>query len=185
MRIFLSALLFVVFMSGISGYYALYTPKFQRPKDTYTYPVEYLQKFESIETRLDQKNNLDELLTLCNEMILTSSDKKVVAKAYFLSSKIKVFQNNLEGAKKDLLYAKEIDFETFKKRATYSFVRSLREFTQYESELFSKRKKLYMEDLKPSIYYVFGLIIFIFLTLFIKTLISLSPQKHYKDNVCN
>lgn len=180
MRLFLTSLIFVFLFSAISGYFALYLPKFSRPKDTYTYPVEYITKFTDIEEKIRTKINLDKALLTCNDIILSSDDKKVVAKAYYLSSKIKHLQNNIKDAKKDLLYAKEIDFETFSKRATYSFVKSLREFTLYESELFSQKKKLYIEDLKPSIYYVSGLIFFIFLTLFFRTL-SLIRKSERKE----
>lgn len=153
MRLFLLSFTLVALLSAISGYIALYTPKFSRPSNVYTYPQEYLKIFTDIEAATKQ-NRVNEALDLCNDAIANAPDQKVVAKAYFLRSKVYKQSNDIENAKKDILYAKEIDFETFSTKAAYSFIKSLRELTLYESELFSNRKKDFREDLKPSLYYI-------------------------------
>lgn len=169
--------MFLVFMlSGISGYLALYTPKFSRPSNAYTYPQEYLKVFEQIEAVTKEKH-FNEAIVLCNEAITTSTEQKVVAKSYYLRSKAYYQLNDFENAKKDVLYAKEIDFETFSAKATYSFVKSLREFALYESELFSNRKKNYEDELKPSAYYAIALIVFSAFIFIFKAILSFKKKK--------
>lgn len=153
MRLFLLSFTLVALLSAISGYIALYTPKFSRPSNVYTYPQEYLKVFSDIETAT-KENRVNDAIDLCNDAIASAPDQKVVAKAYFLRSKAYKHSNDIENAKKDVLYAKEIDFETFSTKAAYSFIKSLRELALYESELFSNRKKDFREDLKPSLYYI-------------------------------
>ena len=153
MKLFLLSFALVTLLSSISGYIALYTPKFARPSNVYTYPQEYLKIFADIEVAT-LNNRVNEAIDLCNDAIATAPDQKVVAKAYFLRSKAYKQSNDIENAKKDILYAKEIDFETFSNKAAYSFIKSLRELALYESELFSNKKKDFREDLKPSLYYM-------------------------------
>lgn len=168
MRFFLLSFSCVVLLSGLSGYYALYTPKFSRPSNVYVYPNEYLKAFDQIELAIIEKR-YDEALLLCNEAILSATDKRVVAKSYFLRSKIYYKNQDIENAKKDLLYAKEIDFETFSSKAAYSFIKSLRELQLYESELFSGAKKDLKKELIYSIYYGVVLICLISLIILLKT----------------
>ena len=59
----------------------------------------------------------------------------------------------MEDAKKDLLYAKEIDFNTFSTKAAYSFIKSLRELQLYESELFSGARTDIKKEMIYSVYY--------------------------------
>lgn len=167
MKLFFMSLFLVSILSGISGYIALYTPKFSRPSNVYTYPQEYLKVFVQIEDAT-KNNRPREAIDLCNEAITTAPDQKVVAKSYFLRSKAYKQMNDIDNAKKDLLYAKEIDFETFSTKAAYSFSKSLRELVLYESELFSNRKKDYREDLQPSLIYMIGLIGFSALIVFFR-----------------
>jgi len=183
MRFFLAAFFLVFTLSWISGYFALYTPKISRPKNTYEYPKEYLLIFEEIENKINEKK-FEGAALLCNEVILSATDKKVVAKSYYLRSKVYYHTQDFENAKKDLLYAKEIDFETFSTRATYSFIKSLREFVLYESELFSNRKKEYTEDLKPSVYYTIGLVVFSIFAFIFKAIVSFKKNKQ-KESAWN
>lgn len=157
MKFFISALCFVSILTWLSGYYALYTPKISRPSNVVVYQEEFLERFNTIEEHLSH-HKFEEALTLCNEVILSATDKKTVAKAYYLRSKANHLLNENDSAKKDLLYAKEIDYETFKIKATYSFVKSLRDFQLYESELFSGNKKNINKELIYSLYYGIGLL---------------------------
>lgn len=157
MKLFIYSLVCVVLLSGVSGYYALYTPKFSRPSNIFSYPEEFLKHVEEIETHLKNKQ-ANEVIQMCNEEILSASDKKVIAKTYFLRSKAYHQLGEIEDAKKDLLYAKEIDFETFSNRAAYSFIKSLRELQLYESELFSGSPKNIKKEMMYSVYY--GVVLF-------------------------
>lgn len=181
MKLFITSLFLVVALSWISGYFALYTPKFSRPNNAYSYPQEYLLAFEQIEKMIIE-NNWKDAFSLCNEVILSAGDKKVVAKSYYLRSKVYFHTNDIVNAKKDLLYAKEIDFDTFSQKATYSFVKSLREFVLYESELFSNHKKNYVDDLKPSVYYSIALIAFTALVFTFKAIYSFRKKKFIGGN---
>ncbi len=167
MRIFLVSLFSVVLFSSVSGYFALYTPKSSHPIINNARHQEFLKLFEKIETQLQNKNS-EEVIALCNEAILTASDKTNVAKAYFLRSKAHYQLKKVDEAKKDLLYAKEIDFETFSKKAKYSFVKSIRELQLYESEIFSGAPKNIKKELVYSLYYVVVLICFMSLIIIFK-----------------
>lgn len=152
MKLFFSSLLCVMILSALCGYIALYTPKIPRSSNVTAYPEEFIRHFENIEARLKDKQ-ANEVIQMCNETILTAVDKKIVAKAYFLRSKAHHQLGNLEDAKKDLLYAKEIDFNTFSTKAAYSFIKSLRELQLYESELFSGARTDIKKEMIYSVYY--------------------------------
>jgi hypothetical protein len=157
MRLFVFSTIFVCIATYISGYFALYLPKRGAPQPNKDYPVEFKKPIEDMVRSLNDEK-YSTVIDLANQLIIYATDHRVVATAYFLRSKANFGLKNINEAKKDLLYAKQLEFDNFSKTTRYTFINSLRSLALYESELFSGHKKDYLIDIAPSIYYVFALL---------------------------
>jgi len=178
MRFFLSSI-FITILSLICGHYAMFVVPHHAHKKPYQYSKQDTSILLSIQK--DIKTNKQKALQEASTLALSSKDIHAVSKAYFLRSQINFLQNNIHDAKKDLAYAKEIEFDTFSKTAKYPFIKSLRSLAQYESQLNSGYKKSYIQDLVPTFYYLLGMFVFIVIV----TLIKLGLFKKNKEITWN